>query len=60
MSPEVAAVHGTEVLRRLGVDPADDAALATIDGAALLAASEEAERDMLPRLSPPRSATRAS
>ena len=50
VSPEAAAVHGTEVLRRLGVDPADDAALATIDGAALLAASEEAERDMLPRL----------
>ena len=32
---------------RLGVDPADDAALATIDGAALLAASQEVERDML-------------
>ena len=50
VSPEAAAVHGTEVLRRLGVAPADDAALATIDGAALLAASEEAERDMLSRL----------
>jgi carboxylesterase type B len=45
-----AAVHGREVLRRLGVDPADDAALAAIDGAALLATSEEAERDLLPRL----------
>jgi carboxylesterase type B len=45
VSPEVAAVHGTEVLRRLGVDPADDAALAGIDGAALLATSDEVERD---------------
>ena len=31
VSPEVAAVHGVEVLRRLGVDPADDAALARVD-----------------------------
>jgi carboxylesterase type B len=47
VSPEVAAVHGTEVLRRRGVDPADDAAIAAIDSAALLATSQEAERDML-------------
>ena len=50
VSPEVAAVHGLEVLRRLGVDPADDAALAAIDDAALLAASNEAESDLLPRI----------
>ena len=49
-----------EVLRRLGVDPADDAALATIDGAALLAASQEVERDMLALLAARRCAIRAS
>lgn len=47
---EVAAVHGTEVLRRLGVDPGDDEAIAAIDGAALLATSQETELEMLPLL----------
>jgi para-nitrobenzyl esterase len=50
VSAEVAAVHGVEVLRRLGVDPADEAALAAVDGATLLATSTEAERDNLDRL----------
>ncbi len=43
---EQADVIGRAVLRRLGFDRIDDDALSGLDGAALLAASREVERDM--------------